>query len=98
LLNGTSHTVCSGIAVINKNGKILSECETTKVFFRTVSLGELRWYIKTGEPLDKAGAYGIQGKGAFLVERIEGCYYNVVGFPVARFLNIMERLEKNYVN
>lgn len=89
LLNGRKHQVCSGIALA-QNGAILRSCvETTTVLFRSVAATELAWYAQTGEPLDKAGAYGIQGKGGLLVKSIEGCYYNVVGFPVSKFVRMM---------
>jgi len=89
LLNGRKHRVCSGIALA-RNGEILrSGVETTWVRFRKAAASELAWYAGTGEPLDKAGAYGIQGKGGLLVKSIEGCYYNVVGFPVSKFVRMM---------
>ncbi|HHV94687.1 MAG TPA: septum formation inhibitor Maf [Firmicutes bacterium] len=84
-LSGRGHWVVTGVAVIDSgtgNTKVFHE--TTRVFFRALSRQEIERYVATGEPLDKAGAYGIQGKGALLVERIEGCYFNVVGFPLAR--------------
>ena len=62
----------------------------TRVFFRRLSTDEIRRYVATGEPLDKAGAYGIQGKGSLLVERIEGCYFNVVGLPLPRLGEVLQ--------
>ena len=66
-------------------------CET-KVVFRELSEDEIKQYVATGEPLDKAGAYGIQGKGAVLVEKIDGCYNNVVGLPLTRLQLILAEL------
>ena len=65
------------------SGKILTRTSQTKVRFRPLSSEQIASYVQTGEPLDKAGAYGIQGKGALLVSDIEGCYFNVVGLPLS---------------
>ncbi len=81
-LSGKSHTVHTGVTVLYR-GKEVSRTVATEVFFRTLSDEEIRAYVKSGEPLDKAGAYGIQGKGALLVEKIVGDYDNVVGLPAA---------------
>ncbi len=87
-LSGSVHEVMTGVCVVQrKNGngsklQIYEDVETTKVFFRRLTMSEIIAYVQTGEPLDKAGAYGIQGLGALLIERIEGCYYNVVGLPL----------------
>ncbi|NLY29977.1 MAG: septum formation inhibitor Maf [Firmicutes bacterium] len=89
-LSGQGHRVVTGVAIIDTQtcrSKVFHE--TTRVFFRTLSDQEIERYVATGEPLDKAGAYGIQGKGALLVERIEGCYFNVVGFPLARLGQVL---------
>ncbi|MFA6836222.1 MAG: Maf family protein [Fibrobacteraceae bacterium] len=92
LLNGKTHSVVTGVALA-KNGKIVeSSEETTFVTFRNVSPKELETYVDSKEPMDKAGAYAIQGLGARLVFSINGCFYNVVGLPVARTLNMLERL------
>ena len=64
--------------------------ESTLVQFRPLSPAEITAYVETGEPLDKAGAYGIQEKGATLVDRIEGCYFNVVGLPLARMVGMLK--------
>jgi nucleoside triphosphate pyrophosphatase len=88
-LSGQSHTVLSGIALAREElGVYRSAVATTRVFFRSLRADDIGWYVATGEPMDKAGAYGIQGKGGLLVERIEGSFSNVVGFPVETFFEI----------
>ncbi len=86
-LSGKSHMVYTGLCVIYKDaeGKETIHTQTigTKVVFRSLTEEEMDAYIATGEPMDKAGAYGIQGKGSLLVERMEGDYFNVVGLPLA---------------
>ena len=67
-----------------------SDFSVTRVKMRAISEAEIAWYVATGEPLDKAGAYGIQGKGAVFVESIEGCFYNVVGLPLSRLVEILD--------
>jgi septum formation protein len=89
-LSGRSHTVYTGVTVA-KNGVFLTQHEATLVRFRTLSEGEIQSYVTTGEPMDKAGAYGIQGYGALLVEGIEGDYFNVVGLPVCRLGRMLAR-------
>ncbi len=90
-LSGRSHEVITAVAVINAaDGRIERGDECTQVFFRKLSDREIRGYIASGEPMDKAGAYGIQGKGALLVRRIEGCYSNVVGLPLVRLARLLE--------
>ncbi|MBO5378201.1 MAG: septum formation inhibitor Maf [Ruminiclostridium sp.] len=91
MLSGTSHSVFTGVAVV-KNGEIHSFTEETKVKFFSLSEKEIRDYIATGEPFDKAGAYGIQEIGALLVEGIDGDYYNVMGLPVGRLYRLMKSL------
>lgn len=84
-LSGRVHYVITGFVVRDlKTGKEIKDRELTRVVFRILSEEEIKAYVATGEPMDKAGAYAIQGKGALLVERIEGCYYNVVGLPLPR--------------
>lgn len=88
LLSGREHEVYSGICVKNRDKTVTRAC-CTKVRFRKLSEDEINRYISTGEPLDKAGAYGISGLGALLVEGIEGDFWNVVGFPISVFGEIM---------
>lgn len=87
-LQGRRHTVCTGVTVRQGN-HILTESEATGVFFRPAAESELRAYIATGEPMDKAGSYGVQGKGALLVERLEGDFFNVMGLPVLRLSRML---------
>jgi len=82
-LSGREHRVYTGVTVI-RGGRAVTEHEETAVAFREIPAGEIRGYIATGEPMDKAGAYGIQGIGALLVSGIRGDYCNVVGLPVFR--------------
>ena len=82
LLSGRSHKVITGCCLV-KNGKTLSFSCVSKVKFYDLSSTEIREYVKTGECNDKAGAYGIQGKGSLLVEKIDGDYFNIVGLPVS---------------
>lgn len=87
-LSGTWHTVFGGVALVwHTRGLFFTFAEATRVKFRALSHNETRAYVESGEPMDKAGAYGIQGLGCVLVERVEGCYFNVMGLPVAQFLH-----------
>lgn len=80
-LSGRAHTVCTGVTV-RRGDTVEAFVSTTTVHFRACDPAELRAYVATGEPMDKAGAYGIQELGALFVERIEGDFYNVMGLPV----------------
>ena len=80
-LQGRHHTVCTGVTV-RQGQRLLTRSASTHVYFRAASEAELRAYIRSGEPMDKAGAYGVQGQGALLVERIDGDFFNVMGLPV----------------
>lgn len=82
-LSGRTHTVYTGITVCRDNRE-LTQHEATQVVFRPLTDAEINAYVSTGEPMDKAGAYGIQGLGCVLVEGIQGDYYNVMGLPVCR--------------
>ena len=88
-LSGHTHTVLTGVTV-RKGDRIVTRHESTKVQFRYLTSEEICAYIATGEPMDKAGAYGIQGLGALLVEGVRGDYSNVVGLPICR-LGLMLR-------
>jgi septum formation protein len=94
MLSGNMHRVITGLAVMDVGtGKMLTRTAITKVWFRSLSREEIASYVKGGEPLDKAGAYGIQGKGALLVERIDGCYFNVVGLPLVLLSDMLKEFE-----
>lgn len=90
-LNGRCHEVISAICIRTRAGGYEVEDETTRVYFRSLKEEEIRAYIASGEPADKAGAYGIQGRGGLLVERIEGCYFNVVGLPISRLYLMLKK-------
>jgi len=89
-LAGRSHAVLSGLALAGRHG-VVSGVRRTTVRFRDFDAATARRYVATREPMDKAGAYGIQGLGAALVDGLEGDYYAVVGFPVGLFLDLLER-------
>lgn len=92
-LSSHSHEVYTGVAIVNKQKNIsLTFTELTKVYFKNISDQEINWYVETKEPLDKAGSYGIQGKGSILIEKIEGDFYNVMGFPISKFYEEMKKL------
>lgn len=90
-LSGKRHRVITGISIVDagKNATY-SHSEITYVYFRELSPKDIETYLNTDEPYDKAGAYGIQGHAGLFVEKIEGCYFNVVGFPVVAFSNLMK--------
>lgn len=90
-LSGRCHEVYTGFCIIDGDREI-SCVEKTEVYFRNLSDDEKQWYLETNEWVDKAGGYGIQGKGALLVEKINGDYFNVVGFPVSRIFSEISRL------
>ncbi len=82
-LSGREHEVLTGVALLEPTaGSEVSAVETTRVRFARLSADEIRWYVATGEPADKAGAYAVQGLGALLVESLEGSWSNVVGLPL----------------
>ena len=85
-LSGRCHSVYTGFCITDGVKKI-SGVEETYVYFRTLSDDDIKWYLETEEWKDKAGSYGIQGKGALLVEKIDGDYFNVVGLPVSRIFS-----------
>lgn len=92
-LSGRSHRVISGYAVHDRqNHRTLSAAITTRVYFKNLTTREIEGYIATKEPFDKAGAYAIQGIGAFMVPKIEGSYTNVVGLPLCEVIAALEEL------
>lgn len=91
-LAGDVHEVITGICVIDcLRQRVWDDVEITKVYFRPLTREEIKAYVACGESKDKAGAYGIQGIGGLLVERIEGCYYNVVGLPLVKTMLLLRR-------
>jgi septum formation protein len=92
-LSDKPHLVFTGFCLVNQSlKKAVAGSVGTRVIFKRLSRREIDWYLRTGEPLDKAGAYAIQGRGAFLVREIKGSYTNVVGLPMTE---VLEALEKN---
>lgn len=89
-LGGKTHRVLTGVALALRGSLLASGVEVSEVTFARWGEAELRDYIATGEPMDKAGAYAIQGRGAFLVEGIRGCFFNVMGLPVQRTLRLLQ--------
>ncbi len=94
-LEGDEHAVYTGVALVG-SGRIESAIEVTRVWFRSLDPLECQEYVATGEPMDKAGAYGIQGFGAAIVERIDGDYFNVMGLPIQRLLELIRRFGWRY--
>lgn len=90
-LSGKTHVVHTAFA-LHAGGRLTEECESTRVTFFALAPDEIARYVESGQPMDKAGAYGIQAYGASLVERIEGDFYTVMGFPLARFIRTLRRL------
>jgi len=89
-LSGRSHQVLTGVAVV-QDGRELVEHEETVVRFAPLTREQVEWYVSTGEPMDKAGAYGIQGRAAALISGISGDYYNVVGLPLYRTIQMLSQ-------
>ena len=89
-LAGRAHTVCTGVSV-RRGAHEERFAVSTRVFFRPATDDEIRAYIKTGEPMDKAGAYGVQSRGALFVERIDGDFFNVMGLPVEQLGLVLAR-------
>jgi septum formation protein len=93
-LSGRWHSVITGFCVLDSStGKNITESVETRVFIKELTSAEIDAYIKTGEPLDKAGAYAIQGLGASIVERIEGDFFNVVGLPLYALCRVLEQFD-----
>ncbi|NLT98340.1 MAG: septum formation inhibitor Maf [Christensenellaceae bacterium] len=91
LLSGRDHIVYTGVAVAS-GGAMRTAVESTRVIFSSMTDDEIREYISTGEPMDKAGAYGIQGYGGKYITGIEGCFFNVMGLPLNRLYNMLKSL------
>lgn len=93
-LSGREHWVLTGVALIAPPNRRIIEAESTRVLFRDLTNSEITRYIDTSEPFGKAGAYAIQGYASAFVDRIEGCYFNVVGLPVALLFRMFRALER----
>ncbi|MCL5433337.1 MAG: Maf family protein [Patescibacteria group bacterium] len=93
-LSGKMHKVITGFTVIDsESGRSITKTVETKVYFKRITKKEIDWYVSTGEPLDKAGAYGIQEKGALFVKKIDGDYFNVVGLPIFSVIKEVNRFK-----
>jgi septum formation protein len=90
-LSGKDHQVMTGVTVL-RGEKILTHTEITDIHFRPLSQKEIRAYVTSGEPMDKAGAYGIQGGAALFAEKMHGDYYNVMGLPVCRLWQMLQQI------
>jgi septum formation protein len=97
LLNGKWHEVLTGVALMRAGQppQVLVDSETTRVHFAELSSDEIDWYVSTGEPKGKAGAYAIQGRGALFIEEIQGDYFNVVGLPLRLVYELSRQMMSN---
>lgn len=95
LLSGRKNCVHTGVCIVTPDGTAITFCETSHVTFRGLSPDAIERYIATGEPMDKAGAYAIQGEGAKLVRDYDGDYCNIVGLPVWRVLGVLGKLDSD---
>lgn len=94
LLSGREHRVITGFCLLQSGGRKRKEGHvTTRVFFKPLAPAEIRWYISTREPFDKAGGYAIQGRGAFMIKRIVGSYTNVVGLPLCEVMEALKEVK-----
>ena len=92
MLNGKMHTVITGFTIIDtETNRTISRSVATRVYFRRLTAAEINAYVKSQEPLDKAGAYAIQGLGSVIVKRIEGDYYNVIGLPLCALVQSLKK-------
>jgi len=92
LLAGREHRVLTGIC-LQRGAEMVIDCASTRVWFKPMMPEEIAGYVATGEPMDKAGAYAIQGLASKFVERIEGCYFNVIGLPLSQVYRYLKSLE-----
>jgi septum formation protein len=91
-LSGNTHEVVTGFGLsLKSKNKFVFDHEITKVTFRNLTQNEITAYINTGESFDKAGGYGAQGTGSLLIKRVEGCFFNVVGLPLANFFSTLDK-------
>ncbi len=96
LLSGRGHRVITGVALALPGGEVRKRYDTTHVWFRELSPELIRSYVATGEPLDKAGSYGVQGVGAVLVERVDGDFFSVMGLPLRLVVDLLEGAGRPY--
>ena len=96
MLSGRAHQVMTGLTVVRGNA-VVNCTEVTDLWFRKLSRKEIEDYVATGEPMDKAGAYGIQGGAALFVQRLEGDYYNVMGLPVCRLWQMLGQIAPEWM-
>ena len=90
--SGKSHKVITSFSFVNISKNIsISDSEVSEVYFKNINDEEISWYIDTKEPFDKAGSYGIQGKGSYFVERIDGDFFAVMGFPIGKFVRTLAK-------
>jgi septum formation protein len=94
-LSGRAHVVLTGVCLLH-GGQEWSEVESTRVVFSTLTEDEVREYCASGEPMDKAGAYAIQGLASKFIERVEGCYFNVVGLPISVVYRLCKQAGYNF--
>jgi septum formation protein len=90
-LQGKQHSVYSGICIM-LGDKSLTAVEETKVFMKPMTKKEIDWYVETGEPMDKAGCYGIQARGGMFVKKIQGSYSNVMGLPIEKMMELLKKM------
>jgi septum formation protein len=95
LLSGRWHEVLTGVALVRAGqGEVMADHETTWVRFAEMSAAEIEWYVATGEPMDKAGAYAVQGRAGLFIEEIEGDYFNIVGLPVRLVYKLARKIQE----
>ena len=95
LLSGRWHEVLTGVALLRvRQGQVMADHETTRVRFAGMSVAEIDWYVATGEPMDKAGAYAVQGRAALFIEEIQGDYFNIVGLPVRLVYKLARKIQE----
>jgi septum formation protein len=95
-LSGRAHRVVTGVALVDADGGVHERYDTTRVWFRDLTSDVIEAYVATGESLDKAGAYGVQGFGAVLVERVEGDFFSVMGLPLRLVVDLLEASGRPY--
>lgn len=98
-LQGQTHRVITGLALVNQQtGEVQKGYEKTLVEMAPLTIREIEYYVKTGEPMDKAGGYGIQGLAGIFISGIQGCYFNVMGLPIHRLWNMLKNFGINVYN